>query len=75
MVAGRIIIEKANISGIMPAELTRKGRKVAPLDLCIRPPRNTLRPYWTGTRRWASVNSHDHEDDPEADDAEQQQAR
>ena len=42
--------------GIIPAELTLRGKKVAPLWRCIRPPRNTLLPYWTGTLRWASVN-------------------
>ena len=55
MVAGRMMTEKAKMRGIMPAELTRRGRKVEPVCLCMRPPRKTLRPYWTGTRRWASV--------------------
>ena len=42
---------------VATAELTRNGKKVEPLCRCIFPPRNTLRPYCTGTLRCASVNS------------------
>ena len=38
-------IENAKISGIMPAEFTRRGRNVEPDCRCILPPRKTLRPY------------------------------
>ncbi len=42
------------MSGIIPAELTRSGMWVCPDWRYMRPPRNRLRAYCTGTRRCAS---------------------
>ena len=47
----------AKMSGIIPALLTRSGRNVEPDCLCIWPPLYMLRPYCTGMRRCASLNS------------------
>ena len=52
-----ITMEKANIKGIMPAEFIRSGMYVEPDCRYICPPRNMLRPYCTGIRRWASLNT------------------
>ena len=49
------MILKAKIKGIIPAELTLKGRCVAPDWRYILPWRNTLLPYCTGTLRCASL--------------------
>ena len=54
MIGGRIMIEKAKMSGIMPAMLTRSGIWLCPCCRYIRPPRNADRAYCTGTFRWAS---------------------
>ena len=47
----------AKMSGIMPALLTLSGRNVEPDCLCIWPPLYMLRPYCTGMRLCASLNS------------------
>ena len=51
------MIEKAKISGIMPALLTRSGMWVWPCWRYIRPPRMVERAYCTGMRRCASWKS------------------
>src|SRR6185312_10331061 len=54
MVGGKIMIEKAKMSGIIPAMLTRNGIWLCPCCLYNRPPRNDDLAYCTGTRRVAS---------------------
>ena len=53
-VAGKITIENAKISGIMPAEFTRSGIWLCPDCRYIFPARNTLFAYCTGILRTAS---------------------
>ena len=50
-------MENAKIRGIMPAELIRSGMYVEPDWRYIWPPLKMLRPYCTGMRRWASLNT------------------
>ena len=52
MMYGAVTIEKAKISGIMPAELTRSG--ICVLCPCVMRRRTTRLAYCTGMRRCAS---------------------
>ena len=47
--AGKVMIDCAKISGIMPTGLTRSGMCVLAPPYCLRP--RTRLPYCTGTRR------------------------
>ena len=75
MVPGRITMEKAKMSGIIPAELILSGRYVAPLCRYILPPPEYAAPVLHRDAPVGLIEQHDERDNQHADDGEETDAQ